>query len=89
MEGQVFQVFSAICPHLGCAVSYQGSADTYLCPCHKSAFTLAGALLPHADGSPNPAPRGLDALQWRVDDGALMVRWVRFKTGVTDQVEVG
>ncbi len=81
-----FRVFSAVCPHLGCAVGYQASDDRYLCPCHTSSFTLTGNLLPHADGSPNPAPRGLDPLEWRVQGGRLQVRWVAYKTGTADRV---
>ena len=84
-----FRVFSAVCPHLGCAVGYQEKTQSYLCPCHTSAFTLSGGLLPHADGSPNPAPRGLDALEWRVQSGQLQVKWVSYKTGIPERVAIG
>ncbi len=84
-----FTVFSAVCPHLGCAVGYAVSKSCYLCPCHTSSFTLDGALLPHEDGSPNPSPRGLDPLAWRVQGGQLQVQWVRFKTGTADRTRLG
>src|SRR5262245_26195694 len=29
---------SAICPHLGCAISYDAAKNNYLCPCHDSRF---------------------------------------------------
>ena len=83
-----FRVFSAVCPHLGCAVGYQSDKQRFLCPCHTSSFTLSGSLLPHADGSPNPAPRGLDPLEWRVQGGQLQVRWVSYKTGTPERVRV-
>ena len=83
-----FKVFSAVCPHLGCAVGYQEGTQSYLCPCHTSSFTLSGALLPHADGSPNPAPRGLDPLEWRVQGDQLQVKWVSYKTGTPERVAV-
>ena len=83
-----FRVFSAVCPHLGCAVGYQEKTQSYLCPCHTSSFTLAGGLLPHADGSPNPAPRGLDPLEWRVQGGQLQVKWVSYKTGTPERVVI-
>ena len=83
-----FRVFSAVCPHLGCAVGYQSQKKSFLCPCHTSSFTLGGELLPHADGSPNPAPRGLDPLEWRVQGGQLQVRWVSYKTGTPERVRV-
>ena len=85
---EAFKVFSAVCPHLGCAVGYQAANKRFLCPCHTSSFTLAGELLPHADGSPNPAPRGLDPLEWRVQAGQLQVRWVNYKTGTPERVRV-
>ena len=83
-----FAVFSAICPHLGCSVSYEQADESFLCPCHSSSFTLTGELLPHPDGSPNPAPRALDPLEWRVRGGQLQVRWVAYKTGTSDRVRV-
>ena len=83
-----FRVFSAVCPHLGCAVGYLAAKKSFLCPCHTSSFTLEGGLLPHQDGSPNPAPRGLDALSWRVQGGQLQVQWIAYKTGTADQVRV-
>ncbi len=81
-----FRVLSATCPHLGCSVRPSGGG--YLCPCHRSSFTVEGGLLPHADGTPNPAPRGLDPLEWRVRAGTLEVRWVRYRTGTADRVPV-
>jgi Rieske Fe-S protein len=45
---------SAVCPHLGCIVSWNPSASTWDCPCHGSRFDKFGAL---ANG---PAPRDLD-----------------------------
>lgn len=84
-----FRVFSSVCPHLGCAVSYQSARESFLCPCHTSSFTVEGGLLPHADGSPNPAPRGLDPLEWRVQGDQLQVKWVAYKTGLPDRVRVG
>jgi len=84
-----FRVFSAVCPHLGCAVGYQPGQERFLCPCHTSSFTVSGELLPHDDGSPNPSPRGLDPLDWRVEGGQLQVRWVAFKTGTSERVRVG
>src|SRR5438067_1661836 len=30
------EAFSAVCPHLGCAVGYDAQANSFLCPCHDS-----------------------------------------------------
>ena len=81
-----FKVLSAVCPHLGCSVAYQEAKKGFLCPCHNSRFDVAGERVEPSDGSSNPAPRGLDPLEWRLQDGQLQVRWVRYKTGVADRV---
>src|SRR5205085_4446870 len=33
-SGDAVQAWSAVCPHLGCAVAFDKSAKNYLCPCH-------------------------------------------------------
>jgi len=67
------QALSAVCPHLGCAIGWNG--QNFLCPCHDSKFT--------ADGDPiagsGPAKRGLDPLPIEIKDGRLRVTWVRYK----------
>ena len=35
---------SAICTHLGCAVTYSSSASNFPCPCHNTIFGLDGAV---------------------------------------------
>ena len=42
----VFRAFDAVCPHAGCTVGYDASADLFLCPCHGSEFnTTTGAVV--------------------------------------------
>ncbi|WP_053334581.1 ubiquinol-cytochrome c reductase iron-sulfur subunit [Gemmatimonas phototrophica] len=50
-----FQAFSSVCPHAGCGVSVLNGRRLE-CPCHGSAFDLAGARLE------GPAPSGLARL---------------------------
>ena len=74
-----FEILSAICPHLGCSVSWQKSADDFLCPCHGSVFAPDGKLLK------GPAPRGMDPLPHRVKDGKLQVRFEFFREDVPNR----
>lgn len=42
--GEVFQM-SAICPHLGCVVDWNGTEKTWDCPCHGSRFDAKGKVI--------------------------------------------
>lgn len=88
VDATTFHVFSAVCPHLGCAVGVSDAGDHYACPCHRSSFMLDGTRRENADGATNPAPRPLDALAARVADGQLLVEWVRYRPGTADQVRI-
>lgn len=70
---------SAVCPHLGCAVGWDAAAGNFLCPCHDSRFSVAGAKLT------GPSERGLDELPLQVVDGRLQLTWIRFKPGQTSK----
>ena len=88
IEHENFQVFSGICPHLGCSVGVDKGKNRFMCPCHKSAFSPDGERL-ELEGASNPSPRGLDPLAWRVVDGQLEVEWVRYETGTPDRLPLG
>ncbi len=88
LEESSFRVFSGICPHLGCSVGVQSGAVPFLCPCHRSRFTATGVRLDSDGGEPNPAPRPLDELEWRVEQEKLVVNWVRYRPGTPDQVRI-
>jgi menaquinol-cytochrome c reductase iron-sulfur subunit len=75
-------VFSPICTHLGCHYDWVASANEFVCPCHNSVFSIAGKVLA------GPAPRPLDTLPYRIEDGVLYVKWERFQAGIPEKVPV-
>ncbi|MEO6775026.1 MAG: ubiquinol-cytochrome c reductase iron-sulfur subunit [Kofleriaceae bacterium] len=67
------QALSSVCPHLGCAVGWDGKG--FLCPCHGSQWSASGALVANT----GPAKRDLDPLPIEIKDGRLRLTWVRYK----------
>ena len=67
--------FTTICPHLGCSINFTGSE--FHCPCHNSRFELNGQR-EERPGRPNPAPRGMDSLEVRLQDGIVLVKYEDF-----------
>jgi Rieske Fe-S protein len=63
------QVLSPICPHEGCEVMWEQSRNRFSCPCHESYFAADGSRIS------GPAPRNLDSLPTRVQDGKLQVQY--------------
>ncbi|TAK08423.1 MAG: ubiquinol-cytochrome c reductase iron-sulfur subunit [Candidatus Manganitrophaceae bacterium] len=74
-DGEVV-VYSPICPHLGCAYRWVDAEHVFHCPCHGSVFALSGKVLA------GPAPRPLDTLPEKVENGRLYVLYEEFKTGI-------
>jgi Rieske Fe-S protein len=79
-KGEKLQVFSAVCPHLGCSVN--ASAAGFACPCHGSGWNLEGERLT------GPTPRGLDTLEPRVVEGRIQIKFRRFKQGIATKEEI-
>jgi len=76
-NGRNLVVYSAICPHLGCTINAADSG--FICPCHGSAWNRDGSKLG------GPTPRGMDTLEYQVEDGMLQVRYRFFRQGVPDK----
>jgi menaquinol-cytochrome c reductase iron-sulfur subunit len=74
-----FQVLSAICPHMGCSVSWQADHDRFVCPCHGGEFKADGERIS------GPPPRAMDQLPARVMDGKLQVQFKYFRSNVPNQ----
>lgn len=70
------RALSAECPHLGCGVNLAAGGSSFACPCHTSAFTLAG------EPTNEIPPRPMDALEVKLsgdDDPVVLVRFRRFR----------
>lgn len=75
-------VYSPICPHLGCAYRWDQQDRIFKCPCHGSIFNIDGTV------KAGPAPRPLDTLPSKVENGALLVQYEEFKSGLAKKVEL-
>ncbi len=80
-DGSV-QAFSASCPHLGCGYRWIADHKRFECPCHGSIFDIDGKVLA------GPAPRRLDTLPTKVEDGRLLVQYEVFQLGTSAKVVV-
>jgi len=73
MKDGVLRVLSPICPHLGCSIPWIESKEQFICPCHTAVFALNGARIS------GPAPRSMDDLEIKIDNGMLKVRYQYFR----------
>jgi menaquinol-cytochrome c reductase iron-sulfur subunit len=81
-QGQVV-AFTDVCPHLGCKITYQSSAEHYFCPCHASTFDLDGKKINKIP------PRNMDSLDVKVtDDGRVWVKYQDFRGAISEKVPV-
>ncbi|MBF0559761.1 MAG: ubiquinol-cytochrome c reductase iron-sulfur subunit [Nitrospirae bacterium] len=75
-------VFSPVCTHLGCYYQWSQQSNRFECPCHASLFSLDGKVLG------GPAPRSLDVLPSKIENGNVYVKWERFKVGTPERIPV-
>ncbi len=87
--------FSAVCPHLGCAIQRDADSPRFTCPCHKAFFKTSGEKVASKElGYINPTPRDMDSLPCRVvQDEAAGAWWVeveyeKFEHGLTTKVPI-
>jgi len=75
-------VFSPVCTHLGCRYAWNPVSAHFECPCHGSIYAPDGAVLG------GPAPRRLDTLATRIENGRLSVDWKQFRSGIPEKIPV-
>jgi menaquinol-cytochrome c reductase iron-sulfur subunit len=80
-DGRV-TVLSPICTHLGCGHRWDDADRKFKCPCHGSVYDAEGRVLA------GPAPRRLDVLPSKVEDGRLFVIYKEYKAGLREAVEI-
>lgn len=73
-----FLALSRRCTHLGCTLPWDDEKQQFICPCHASAFDMAGNVI-----SP-PAPRSLDIHPLTIEN-----RMITVNTGKTIQRKHG
>ncbi len=66
-DGQNITVFSNVCPHLSCRVTWNADRRAYLCPCHDAVFGVNGEVVS------GPPPRPLDQFQSKIENGQVMI----------------
>jgi succinate dehydrogenase / fumarate reductase iron-sulfur subunit len=66
-QGEELICYKSACPHLGCIVHWDGSADQYRCACHGGAFDESGKVVA------GPPPRPLDQYQTRIEGDQVFV----------------
>jgi menaquinol-cytochrome c reductase iron-sulfur subunit len=74
--GSEVKALQVICPHAGCSIGLQTTAEGshFLCPCHNANFDLDGKRIDKTSQS----PRDMDALE--VDIRNQNEVWVKFQT---------
>lgn len=75
-------VFSPICVHLGCHYNWNPQTQHFECPCHGSVYALDGKVIG------GPAPRPLDTLPQKIEEGTLFVKWEEFRVGIPEKISV-
>lgn len=61
------RVFSDICTHLGCRVTWHPEIEHYVSPCHDGHFDIEGSVIS------GPPPRPLDEFVTEIENGNLFI----------------
>jgi len=74
--GAEVKALQVICPHAGCSIGLQATAEGshFLCPCHIANFDLDGKRTDKV----SPSPRDMDAMEVEIRNNNEV--WVKFQT---------
>ncbi len=67
------RVFSNVCTHLACRVSWHSNIRNYVSPCHDGHFDILGNVVS------GPPPRPLDEFNTKIEQGNLYIHLPAFK----------
>lgn len=62
------KVFSNMCTHLSCRVSWTDETNLYVCPCHDAGFDKQGEVVT------GPPPEPLFEFETKVEEGVLSIK---------------
>jgi len=60
-------VYSNICTHLSCRVTWHEDKQQFICPCHDGRFKTDGTVVS------GPPPRPLDQYEYKIEDGNILI----------------
>lgn len=63
-----YKVFSGVCPHLGCMVSWEEQKSRFYCPCHQGIFNKTGEV------TAGPPERGLDEFEVVMEKNLVFIK---------------
>lgn len=61
-------VYSNMCTHLSCRVTWRDDIDVYFCPCHDGRFDKEGEVVA------GPPPEPLYEFETKVEEGTLLIK---------------
>ncbi len=64
------RVYSNMCTHLSCRVTWQVDTNIYLCPCHDGRFNKEGEVVA------GPPPKPLYEFETKVEEGVLSIKHI-------------
>lgn len=66
---QQVQVFSNVCTHLSCRVTWREDSQEYVCPCHDGRFNPQGVV------TAGPPPKPLVTYETKIENGSVSIHF--------------